>query len=76
MPDTVMPDIPRIYTAVSEWLACLVVIVFSVKRFSRVQTAVLYVSSLVVFSVFHIIAGVFPLGFWVPCMIFSVLSFG
>lgn len=73
MPDTVTPDIPRIYTAVSEWLACLVVIVFSVKRFSRVQTAVLYVSSLVVFAVFHIIAGVLPLGFWVPCMIFAVV---
>ncbi len=72
MPDTVIPDIPRIYTALSEWLACFVVIAFSIKRFSKVQTAVLYISSIVVFVVFHIIAGILPLGFWVPCMVFAV----
>ena len=72
-PETVLPDIPRIYTAVSEWLACMLFILNAKKRFNKLQTVVLCVSSLIVFIVFHIFAGTLPLGFWVPCMIFAVL---
>ncbi|MDE6373982.1 MAG: ATP-binding protein, partial [Clostridia bacterium] len=71
--EIVLPDIPRLYTAVSEWLACMLFILNAPKRFSRIQSAVLYAASLTVFIVFHIIAGVLPLGFWMPCMIIAVL---
>ena len=53
-PETVLPDIPRIYTAVSEWLACMLFILNAKKRFNKLQTVVLCVSSLIVFIVFHI----------------------
>ena len=72
-PDTVLPDIPRIYTAASEWLACMLIILNVKKRFSKLQTAAICVSSLIVFIVFHIFAGMLPIGFWVPCMIGVVL---
>ena len=68
-----LPDIPRLYTAVSEWLACMLVIIFADKRFNKVQTWVICIAALAVIISFHLVAGILPLGFWVPCMILAVV---
>lgn len=73
MPDEVMMDIPRVYTAVAEWLACVVVIVFADKRFSKVQTVALVAAALLIFAAYHLIAELLPIGFWIPCMILAVM---
>ncbi len=70
--ETLLPDIPRIYTAVSEWLACMIFVVFSVKRFDNLKTAVLSVAALVTLCIFHWLAGEMPLWSWIPCMLVAV----
>ena len=35
MMEHIMPDIPRIYTAVAEWMACMLFILPVKKRFSK-----------------------------------------
>ncbi len=39
MMEHIMPDIPRIYTAVAEWMACMLFILPVKKRFQKWQTA-------------------------------------
>ncbi len=72
--DSVMPDIPRLYTAISEWIACIMVVTFAGKRFNKIQTGALCVASFIVIVCFHYIAETLPMGFWVPCMICAVAS--
>lgn len=70
--ETLLPDIPRIYTAVSEWLACMTFVVFSIKRFDNLKTVVLSVAALVVFCLFQWLAGELPIWSWIPCMLIAV----
>lgn len=70
--DNVLPDIPRLYTAFSEWMACLIIILNSGKRFKIPQTIGLNVLFLAAFVGFHLMADILPIGFWIPCMIFAV----
>ena len=39
MMEHIMPDIPRIYTAIAEWMACMLFILPVKKRFRKWQTA-------------------------------------
>lgn len=41
MIDYIMPDIPRIYTAIAEWVACMLFILPVKKRFDRLKTGLL-----------------------------------
>lgn len=73
MPDELLTNIPRIYTAFAEWLACVMLIVFAEKRFNKVQTAAIICAALIVFVCFHMLADILPIGFWIPGMIIAVL---
>ena len=68
-----MPDIPRIYTAIAEWVACMLFILPVKKRFDRVKTGVLMVVALVIQSLFLTVTGSVRIYFWIPCMIIAVL---
>ena len=68
----VLPDIPRLYTALAEWLACVICILTLRRRFSRVETTVCAVVWLVVLSVFLQVTGGVPLAWWIPCMAAAV----
>jgi hypothetical protein len=72
MPLEMIPDIPRIYTALAEWSACLIYILPLRKRFSGAVTAVLLVIFLFIQSVVQIVAGMLPLNFWLPGMAVAV----
>ena len=37
MIDHLMPDIPRLYSAIAEWLACMIFILPFKKRFSKIK---------------------------------------
>ncbi|MDE5729169.1 MAG: GHKL domain-containing protein, partial [Clostridia bacterium] len=73
MPSSVLTNIPRLYTAVAEWLACVLVIVNADKRFNKWQTTLIIIAALAVFVGFHLVAELLPIGFWIPCMILAVV---
>ncbi len=56
MMDTIMPDIPRFYTALAEWLACMIFILPLKKRMAK-KTIPLMAGALVVQSVFLVVTG-------------------
>lgn len=68
-----MPDIPRFYTALAEWVACLVLILPLKKRFQKWETGLLMAAMLLVQSAFLVLTGDLKIVFWIPCMIFAVL---
>ena len=68
-----MPDIPRIYTAIAEWLACMLFILPVKKRFANGKTGALMAVFLLIQSVFLMITGNVKIYFWIPCMIIAVL---
>ena len=63
-----MPDIPRFYTALAEWLACMIFILPLKKRMAK-KTIPLMAGALVVQSVFLVVTGNLIIYFWIPCMI-------
>lgn len=73
MIDYMMPDIPRFYTALAEWVACMVFILPLKKRFQKWETGLLMAAMLLVQSAFLVLTGDLKIVFWIPCMIFAVL---
>ena len=71
--EDIMPDIPRIYTAIAEWMACMLFILPVKKRFDNAKTGALMAVFLIVQSVFLMITGSVKIYFWIPCMIIAVL---
>lgn len=69
----IMPNIPRIYTAIAEWMACMLFILPVKKRFDNAKTGALMAVFLIVQSVFLMITGSVKIYFWIPCMIIAVL---
>lgn len=70
-------DIPKLYTALSEWCACLVFILILEKRLTRRKAAVLLCALLVALSVLQYYIGIWPVVFWIPGMIAaSLLMYG
>ena len=68
-----VPNIPRLYTAVAEFLACLLFIIFAKKKFNKWKTTIICVIALITFILFHYVAGIAPIQFWIPFMIMAVL---
>lgn len=68
----ISPDIPRIFTALAEWAACLVCIGCSPRRFKGLKLWTILGTALVVESVFLELTGPLPLGWWMPCMIVAI----
>lgn len=64
-----MPDIPRLYTAIAEWSACLVFVILLRKRGSCKKTVFMSLIALVIQGIFLEVTGDVELLFWVPCMI-------
>jgi peptidoglycan/LPS O-acetylase OafA/YrhL len=72
MMEHIMPDIPRIYTAVAEWMACMLFILPVKKRFQKWQTAGIMAAVLLIQSVFLVMTDDIKIYFWIPCMIVAV----
>ena len=69
---TALPDIPRLYTALAEWLACLLYILTLRRRFGAAVTAVVSGLALVLLGTFLQLTGDVPLAWWIPCMAAAV----
>lgn len=73
MIDNLMPDIPRINTAIAEWLACMLFIMPLAKRFSKYKTAAIMAAAFVIQSVFLTATADVSIYLWIPCMVVAVL---
>lgn len=68
-----LPDIPRLYTALAEWLACLLYILALRRRFDKTATAAFSGAGLVLLGAFLQLTGSVPLAWWIPCMMAAVV---
>lgn len=68
----VMTDIPKLYTAWSEWCACLIFVLILKKRLSRPKIGLVLGSLLILLSVLQYYIGVWPVAFWIPGMILAM----
>lgn len=68
-----MPDIPRIYTAIAEWMACLLFILPVKKRTDHIKTGVLAIGVLLIQCLFLTVTGNVQIYFWIPCMVIAVM---
>ena len=73
MMDHIMPDIPRFYTALAEWMACMLFILPLKKRMDKQKTILLMTGALAVQSVFLVVTGNLAIYFWIPCMVIAVI---
>ena len=67
-----LPDIPRLYTALAEWLACTIYLLVLPRRFAPGPTAALGAGWLAALGVFLQLTGDVPLAWWIPCMAAAV----
>lgn len=63
-----LPDIPRLYTALAEWLACMVYIIPLPKRFHGWRLVAVSGALFGVIVGFMVLTGDLPLELWLPCM--------
>ena len=69
-----IPDIPRIYTALAEWLSCLIIVLSLKPNVSRKKLfgfSLIYLASLIIFME---LTATIVIWLWVPCMLIAFLS--
>lgn len=71
-----LPDIPRLATALAEWLACLVYVIVLPKRFKLAGTIAVLTVGLVALAACQLIAGQLPIPLWAVGMIAAVITMG
>lgn len=70
----VIPDIPRLHTAITEWAACFVFVLMLQPRYEKRWKCVLIsIGALAVQVLFMVATGNVRIYFWIPCMIIAVL---
>ena len=67
-----MPDIPRLYTALAEWCACLIYVLPLRGRLRGWRFGLAAAGTLAVQGAFLGLTGGLPLPFWIPCMAAAV----
>jgi len=68
----ILPDIPRVLTAIAEWSACMVYILLMKKRLPRLSLASVCVAGLVVLVGVQLLAEALPLELWTLGMAMGV----
>lgn len=67
-----MADIPKLYTAWSEWCACLVFILILDKRIAKWKAALVLGGLAAILSVLQTYIGIWPVIFWIPGMVLAM----
>lgn len=68
-----IPDIPRLFTAIAEWWACLIFIGLVMHRMEKWKIGIACIGFLVVQATFLMATKNVPLFFWIPCMAVAFL---
>lgn len=66
-------DIPKLYTALAEWLSCLLFVLLLRRRYSAGITAAIMAALLAVLCVLQELIGIGPLALWIPGMALALL---
>ena len=73
MTDVVLGNIPRLHTALADWLACILYISILRPRLKRSQTALVASAFLLLQGAFMVLTGNLPVGWFIPCIVASAL---
>lgn len=65
----ILSDIPRYWTALAEWAACLVLIVIYPKRWGKLTTAFFAAAAHMALTAFLVSTKNAPKAAWIPCML-------
>jgi hypothetical protein len=77
MTEAALPEIPRLYTALAEWSACMIFVIVLRKRLRGGRILFASAMALAVQCFWHLFAGTLPVFLWIPGMIIAVaLMFG
>lgn len=68
-----LPDIPRFYTGISEWAACMIYILILRPRSHGIKRILSIAAFLFILCGFQVFAGILPIWLWIPGMIVSIL---
>lgn len=68
----ILPDIPRIYTALAEWMACMLCIIEMKPRFKGWAFRGIAAGALVIQTVFLVVTDEAEGFWWMACMVFAV----
>ena len=72
--DRFIPDIPRLYTGIAEWLGCMMILLIVPRRIGRAVFAVISASVLCILCAFLVFTVDAPAGpAWIACMAAAVL---
>ena len=69
----VIQDIPKLYTALAEWLTCLIFVLLLKRRKSTLQTALIMALSLALLCVVQYLIGIVHISLWIPGMVVALL---
>ena len=69
-----IPDIPRIYTALAEWLSCGLLVLLIKPKLNKSLTALAAIAYLAILVVFMELTANVVLWLWLPCMAFAFFS--
>lgn len=69
----VYEDIPRLYTALAEWMACMTYCLVLKRKGNRSYFAAVAVVALFIQSIFLVVTKNLPIYFWIPSMLGAVL---
>ncbi|MCU9614369.1 GHKL domain-containing protein [Caldibacillus lycopersici] len=67
-----LPNIPRLYTALAEWSACIIYITLLRKSLIHWKLIIFSVVALIVQSLFLVLTKDLSIAFWIPCMIVAI----
>ncbi len=70
--NNVYQDIPRIYTAIAEWMACITYCVVMKRRVKSEDFILTSILAIIVQSMFLVLTKGLPVAFWIPCMLIAV----
>lgn len=69
-----VPDIPRYYTALAEWLSCGLFVILLGPKLSKPKLAIVGVIYLAALTMFMELTATITLWLWIPCMVAAFLS--
>ena len=66
-------DIPKLYTALAEWLACVLFVRLLPQRYNAAKTGGILAAALPLFGLVQWLIGIVPLSLWIPGMIVALV---
>lgn len=73
MSGNVIPDIPRIYTALAEWLSCLLIVMLLKPKAEKSKLVIYSILYLLILIPFMELTATIVIWLWIPCMLVAFM---